>query len=253
MPRLQECRPSAVGPAGRRFRRQTGSGRVGRSRGPRDEVGGRHCSFPSSTPAPFRDIFGTWLLLVSARQKQNPAFAGQLASRRGDSNPGPLHYEDLEVLSNGRLDEWGKTEHSTQRRTVIPSLLDQDLAEWRKTLEDSGHPAGALDFIIPGDLAGPEHGARDPRTGTCHFSENQARAWGERFFHPRRRESSRAAGTLRDPRRDPLLAAPRRHLPAPARRGPPNRRQRVRHQPTHAQHPLCLRDRGPPPQRTTPS
>jgi hypothetical protein len=27
----------------------------------------------------------------------------------------------LEVLSCGRLDEWGKTEHSTQRRTVIPT------------------------------------------------------------------------------------------------------------------------------------
>jgi len=90
----------------------------------------------------------------------------------------------LEVLSNGRLDEWGKTEHSTQRRTVIPSLLDEDLAAWRKTLEGSGHPVGALDFIIPGDLAGPEHGARDQRTGACHFSENQARAWGERFFTP---------------------------------------------------------------------
>jgi hypothetical protein len=90
----------------------------------------------------------------------------------------------LEVLSNGRLDEWGKTEHSTQRRTVIPSLLQEDLAEWRETLEDSRHPVGALDFIIPGDLAGPKHGTRDPRTGACHFSENQARAWGQRFFTP---------------------------------------------------------------------
>jgi hypothetical protein len=90
----------------------------------------------------------------------------------------------LEVLSNGRLDEWGKTEHSTQRRTVIPPLLQEDLAQWRNALEDVGHPVGALDFIIPGDLAGPEHGARDPRTGACHFSENQARAWGERFFTP---------------------------------------------------------------------
>jgi hypothetical protein len=82
----------------------------------------------------------------------------------------------LEVLSNGRLDEWGKTEHSTQRRTVIPSLLQEDLAQWRNALEDFGHPVGALDFIIPGDLAGREHGAHDPRTGACHFSENQARA-----------------------------------------------------------------------------
>lgn len=158
----------------------------------------------------------------------------------------------LEVLSNGRLDEWGKTEHSTQRRTVIPSLLEEDLAEWRKTLEGSGHPTGALDFIIPGDLAGPEHGARDPRTGACHFSENQARAWGERFFTPAVEKAAE----------QPELFAILGATPYSLRRGgislrlraedPQNRRQRGRHQPTHAQHPLRLRDRGPPPQRTTP-
>ena len=90
----------------------------------------------------------------------------------------------LEVLSNGRLDEWGKTEHSTQRRTAIPTILQEDLAEWREALNTAGHPIRALDFIIPGDLAGRQHGARDPRTGACHFSENQARAWGQRFFTP---------------------------------------------------------------------
>jgi hypothetical protein len=34
----------------------------------------------------------------------------------------------LEVLSNGRLDEWGKTAHSTQRRTAVPTILQEDLA-----------------------------------------------------------------------------------------------------------------------------
>jgi integrase len=90
----------------------------------------------------------------------------------------------LEVLSQGRLDEWGKTEHSTQRRTTIPSVLQEDLVEWRKTLDTFGHSVRGIDFVIPGDLAGGQHGARDPRTGGCHFSENQARAWGERFFTP---------------------------------------------------------------------
>jgi len=90
----------------------------------------------------------------------------------------------LEVLSNGRLDEWGKTAHSTQRRTAIPPILLEDLAEWRQALKATGRPVGALDFIIPGDLAAPGHGALDPRTGACHFSENQARAWGQRFFTP---------------------------------------------------------------------
>jgi hypothetical protein len=90
----------------------------------------------------------------------------------------------LEVLSCGRLDQWGKTEHSTQRRTAMPSILREDLSEWRTALGRAGHQARERDFIIPGDLAGPEHGVRDPRTGACHFSESQARAWGARFFTP---------------------------------------------------------------------
>jgi integrase len=90
----------------------------------------------------------------------------------------------LEVLSQGRLDEWGKTEHSTQRRISIPSLLQEDLAEWRSALHAVGHPVRDLDFIIPGDLAGRQYGVRDPRTGACHFGENQAGGWGQRFFTP---------------------------------------------------------------------
>ena len=90
----------------------------------------------------------------------------------------------LEVLSSGRLDEWGKTANSTQRRTAIPPILQEDLVQWRETLVATGRPVRALDFIIPGDLAGPEHGVYDPRSGACHFSENQARAWGRRFFTP---------------------------------------------------------------------
>ncbi len=82
----------------------------------------------------------------------------------------------MEVLSCGQLTEWGKTEHSTQRRTALPDVLREDLAEWRAALRHTGHPARELDFIIPGDLNGPGHGAIDPRTGACHFSENQARS-----------------------------------------------------------------------------
>jgi hypothetical protein len=90
----------------------------------------------------------------------------------------------MEVLSCGQLTEWGKTEHSTQRRTALPGVLREDLAEWRAALRHAGHPARELDFIIPGDLSGPGHGALDSRTGACHFSENQARSWGARFFTP---------------------------------------------------------------------
>jgi integrase len=90
----------------------------------------------------------------------------------------------LEVLSCGQLEDWGKTEHSTKRRTAIPSLLQEDLSEWRATLRHAGHPVRECDFIIPGDLTGPQHGIRDPSTGACHLSNNQARSWGARFFTP---------------------------------------------------------------------
>jgi hypothetical protein len=90
----------------------------------------------------------------------------------------------MEVLSCGQLTEWGKTEHSTQRRTALPGVLREDLVEWRAALRHAGHPARELDFIIPGDLSGPGHGALDSRTGASHFSENQARSWGARFFTP---------------------------------------------------------------------
>jgi hypothetical protein len=90
----------------------------------------------------------------------------------------------LEVLSSGELYEWGKTEHSTRRRTAMPSILRADLHEWRAALRAAGHPARDIDFIIPGDLAGAQHGVRDPDTGACHLSESQARSWGARFFTP---------------------------------------------------------------------
>ena len=90
----------------------------------------------------------------------------------------------LEVLSCGALEEWGKTEHSTQRRTAIPSILQADLSEWRAALENAGHPTRECDFIIPGDLTGTQYGIRDLRTGACHFTDSQAHSWGARFFTP---------------------------------------------------------------------
>jgi hypothetical protein len=90
----------------------------------------------------------------------------------------------LEVLSCGELSDWGKTEHSTHRRTAIPGLLREDLAEWHACLLQAGRSVREHDFIIPGDLTGAKHGTRDPRTGACHLSESQAHNWGKRFFAP---------------------------------------------------------------------
>jgi hypothetical protein len=90
----------------------------------------------------------------------------------------------LEVLSNGQLEEWGKTEHSTKRRTAMPSLLREDLHEWRAALSHAGHPVRDVDFILPGNLTGPQHGVRDAKTGACHVSESQAHSWGANSFTP---------------------------------------------------------------------
>jgi hypothetical protein len=89
-----------------------------------------------------------------------------------------------EVLSCGQLEQWGKTEHSTQRRAFIPSILREDLKRWRAILTDSGRPAREVDFIIPGDLTGAEHGVRDAETGACHLSKSQAKLWGPDCFTP---------------------------------------------------------------------
>jgi hypothetical protein len=89
-----------------------------------------------------------------------------------------------EVLSYGRLEQWGKTEHSTQRRTAIPCILREDLDRWRTLLEQAGHPARDIDFIIPGDIARARHGVHEAETGACHLSKSQAKTWGHRCFTP---------------------------------------------------------------------
>jgi hypothetical protein len=90
----------------------------------------------------------------------------------------------VEVLSHGQLDQWGKTEYSTQRRAAMPAILQEDLSEWREALRRCERPGRDIDFIIPGDLASPRHGVRDPRTGACHVTKNQADTWGRKFFTP---------------------------------------------------------------------
>jgi hypothetical protein len=89
-----------------------------------------------------------------------------------------------EVLSSGRLEQWGKTEHSTQRRTAVPGILREDLDRWRGILAASGQPARDVDFIIPGNLSSARHGMREPETGACCFSGAQAKAWGRKCFTP---------------------------------------------------------------------
>jgi integrase len=87
-----------------------------------------------------------------------------------------------EVLSWNELDEWAKTEHATGRLARVPSLLAEDLVLWRALLRQTGHRAEEVDFIVPGDLTGKERGIRDPGTGACHMSRNQAQKWGPRYM-----------------------------------------------------------------------
>jgi hypothetical protein len=89
-----------------------------------------------------------------------------------------------EVLTNGQLQQWGKTEHSTQRRTALPSILREDLEQWREILTQSGRPARDSDFIIPGNLINARHGVREAKTGACHLTKSQAKLWGRECFTP---------------------------------------------------------------------
>jgi hypothetical protein len=77
-----------------------------------------------------------------------------------------------------------KTEHSTQRRTAIPGILQEDFEQWREILTQSGHPARVTDFIIPGDLTHVRHGVRETETGACHLSKSHAKTWGPDCFTP---------------------------------------------------------------------
>jgi hypothetical protein len=89
-----------------------------------------------------------------------------------------------EVISSGRLEQWGKTAMSTQRRTAIPGVLREDLEQWRQTLLRADHPARDVDFIIPGNLTGCGHGVLDPATGAVHLSRAQTKTWGQTRFTP---------------------------------------------------------------------
>ncbi len=90
----------------------------------------------------------------------------------------------VEVISWGQLSTFGKTSHSTERRSEIPSVLWEDLTQWRTDLREWGHPARSVDFIVPGDLGGDDLGVEDPETGARHLSLNQCKKWGGKFFNP---------------------------------------------------------------------
>ena len=72
-----------------------------------------------------------WAPRAPGRDDREPAI------RPGDTQPrglGPSVVIDrgefawmTEVISSGRLEEWGKTAMSTQRRTAIPGVLREDL------------------------------------------------------------------------------------------------------------------------------
>ena len=86
-----------------------------------------------------------------------------------------------EVLSWGQLDD-GKT-YGSERRVYFPSLLAEDLAEWKMKLQAAHHQTRPQDFVFPGNLGGSQWGVQEP-DGGCHYSGNQARVWGRKFFTP---------------------------------------------------------------------
>jgi hypothetical protein len=89
-----------------------------------------------------------------------------------------------EVLSWNALDNLAKTERATERTARMPSLLTSDLNLWRALLHQHGYPTRDVDFVIPGDLTGPNNGICDPETGARHMSSNRAKKWGPRYMKP---------------------------------------------------------------------
>lgn len=92
--------------------------------------------------------------------------------------------EILQVISWGELDEYGKTNKTTERRASMPPLLWADLQRWRAALRAWGHPARDVDFVFPGDLGGARWGVLDEATGAVHLSKNQCQKWCGKFFTP---------------------------------------------------------------------
>jgi integrase len=90
-----------------------------------------------------------------------------------------------EVISWGQLSFYGKTAGSTERVVHdVPSLLLDDLAEWKTALEVRGLPTRPCDFIISGNLGDGQWGVRDAKTSACHYSQNMCRKWGPKYFRP---------------------------------------------------------------------
>jgi integrase len=99
-----------------------------------------------------------------------------------------------EVLTSGRVEEWGKTESSTNRRTLLPGILIEDLAQWRAHLTARGHRIANADFVIPGNLGGARYGVLELKTGACHFGEQHAKTWRQRCFTPAVQEAAERPG-----------------------------------------------------------
>jgi hypothetical protein len=150
---------------------------------------------------------------TATRPRTRPTMGGTISGRSPKSTPacgdGSCAARTTRTLGQDR-DEYTPAHRDT-------SILHEDLKPWRQAFLDAGHPARDSDFIIPGDLTSPRHGViqqqtrstsarRRPRSGAKQASETSTR-------------SRQASRVCRHPRRHPLRATPRRHLPAPAHRG----------------------------------
>jgi hypothetical protein len=106
---------------------------------------------------------------------------------------GKEYAEIMEVISYGKLEEWGKTDNSTERRTRVPGIAVEDMARWQAKLVAWGYPTRPEDFIIPGNLH-PKWGVLDPDTGAFHFSLNMTRLWRSRAFLPAVKTAAKESG-----------------------------------------------------------
>jgi hypothetical protein len=118
-----------------------------------------------------------------------------------------------EVLTSGHIEEWGKTENSTHRRTAIPGILQDDLTEWRAGgPPEPRTPRPRHRLHHPGNLTGAHHGVRELETGACHLGEAQAKTWRRRCFTPAVQKVAERPELARILGATPYALPPRRHI-----------------------------------------
>jgi hypothetical protein len=107
----------------------------------------------------------------------------------------------------------GRARRAAATKRSRPALRSSTGSAARPTARAPQNCPAAASSTVPSVAYGATH------TGACHVSERQATS-GQRYFTPAVRQATKREGVRSHHRCHALLVGPRRHLPAPADRGP---------------------------------